>query len=116
MNQRSNKPGRSSRLRYGARVGVALAGLVTALVAARAIDPTNNFAGSGGVGSLGAECTCANGQPDCDSATGQCASGLSCMRTDNGGNICTHACPCPLNYVCKAAGVPGARLACFKQP
>lgn len=88
-----------------------------ALVAGCAIDPTDGIAGSRGpVGSLGSECTCSNGQADCDSAQGQCQQGLSCMRTDSGKQVCTHGCPCPLNFVCKAAGVPGARLACFKQP
>ena len=88
-----------------------------ALVTGCAIDPTEGIAGSRGpVGALGSECTCSNGQADCDSAQGQCQQGLSCMRTDSGNQVCTHGCPCPLNYVCKAAGVPGARLACFKQP
>ena len=87
-----------------------------ALVSGCAIDPTEGIAASRGpVGSLGAECHCSTGQADCDGDQGQCQEGLSCMRTDSGKQVCTHACPCPLNYVCKAAGVPGARHACFKQ-
>jgi hypothetical protein len=88
-----------------------------ALVVGCAIDPTDGIAASRGpVGSLGSECSCSNGQADCDGAQGQCQPGLSCMKTDNGNQVCTHACPCPINYVCKAAGLPGSRLACFKQP
>jgi hypothetical protein len=88
-----------------------------ALLAACAVDPTNGLGASlGPSGSLGSECVCSNGQADCDGAQGQCQPGLECMKTDLGGQVCTKACPCPLNYVCKAAGVPGARLACFKQP
>ncbi|MBX3202334.1 MAG: hypothetical protein KF850_08460 [Labilithrix sp.] len=91
--------------------------VVSALVAGCAVDPTDGIAASRGpVGSLGASCRCSNGQPDCDGDQGQCQEGLSCMRTDSGNQVCTQACPCPLNYICKAAGVPGARLACFKQP
>ena len=90
---------------------------LVALVAGCAIDPTDGIAGSRGpVGSLGSECSCSNGQADCDGDQGQCQQGLSCMKTDRGNQVCTQACPCPFNYVCKAAGVPGARLACFKQP
>jgi hypothetical protein len=96
-----------------ATAGFALAAL--GLVVACGIDPTSGVAGSGGFGSLGTECTCANGRADCEGVTGQCATGLSCMKSDFGPQYCTHACPCPLNYVCKAANVPGARLACFKQ-
>jgi hypothetical protein len=71
---------------------------------------------SGPAGSLGAACSCPNGQPDCDGDQAQCQQGLSCVKGDDGKQICTRACPCPLNYVCKAAGLPGSRLACFKQP
>ncbi len=95
---------------------VALA-FACALGTACAIDPTDGIAGSRGpAGSLGSECTCPNGQADCDGNQSQCQSGLSCLRTDSGNQICTQNCPCPLQYVCKSAGVPGARLACFKRP
>lgn len=88
-----------------------------ALLAACAVDPTDGLAPSRGpVGALGAECVCSNGQADCDGNQGQCQAGLSCMKTDQGNQVCTHACPCPANFVCRLAGVPGARLACFKQP
>ncbi len=96
---------------------VTFAALGVALVSACAIDPTNGISASRGpTGSLGAECRCSNGQADCDGDQGQCADGLSCVRTDSGSQICTHACPCPINFVCRAAGVPGSRLSCFKQP
>jgi hypothetical protein len=96
-----------------------VAGLFVALVAVVAgcaIDATDVIAGSGPSGSLGSECKCGNGQADCDGAQGQCQPGLSCVKGDNDKQVCTQGCPCPLNYICKAARVPGARLSCFKQP
>lgn len=82
-----------------------------------ALDPTDGSVKSGGVGALGTKCACLNGQADCDSTNSGCASGLRCTAQDLGGdNVCTTDCPCPLQYVCKAAGIPGQRLACFKSP
>lgn len=96
------------------------AGLVLAFAAVTgcAVDPTDVIAGSGPSGGLGSPCTCGNGAADCDGAQGQCQSGLSCVKGDNDKQICTQPCAgvCPINFVCKAARVPGARLACFKAP
>ncbi len=82
-----------------------------------AVDPTSGISASRGpVGSLGAECRCSTGQADCDGDQGQCQDGLVCRTDDSGKQACTHDCPCPLNFVCKAAGLPGQRLSCWKQP
>jgi hypothetical protein len=72
-------------------------------------------------GALGDTCSCGNGQPDCDANQSQCQQGLVCLKGDTGVQTCTRQCgiavvgACPANYICKAANVPGARLACFKQ-
>lgn len=105
-------------MKHAVSRSIVVTGLVLAFAAVTgcAVDPTDVIAGSGPVGGLGSPCTCSNGAADCDSAQGQCQPGLSCVKGDNDKQICTQGCPCPLNYICKAARVPGARLACFKQP
>jgi len=86
-----------------------------AVMSACAVDPTNGIAGSGAVGSLGSECRCPDGSPECNSVQGQCLSGMTCSKLDSGDQICTHECPCPLNFICRALGVPGQRSGCVKQ-
>src|SRR5688572_15626816 len=85
-----------------------------------ALDGGNPSTGPNG--GLGDTCSCGNGQPDCDAAQSQCQSGLVCLKGDTGVQTCTRNCvpgavvgACPGNFICKAANVPGARLACFKQ-
>jgi hypothetical protein len=96
---------------------VSLLATAFVVVTGCAIDPSGGIAASRGpTGALGARCSCPGSQPDCDGDQGQCNEGLSCMRDDAGNQVCTQGCPCPFNYICKAAGVPGARLSCFKQP
>jgi len=96
----------------------------TALVALSGctVSPLDGGNPSGGPnGALGDTCSCGNGQPDCDSNQSQCQSGLVCLKGDTGVQTCTKNCvlnivgACPGNYICKAANVPGSRLACFKQ-
>lgn len=92
-------------------------GVVAVVVAACGLDPTDGSVKSGPEGALGTKCSCLNGQADCNSTNSGCQSGLTCTAQDLGGdNVCTTDCPCPLNYVCRAAGVPGQRMACFKSP
>ena len=87
-------------------------------VAACSVDAIDGVGPArGGTGAIGDECSCANGQADCDGSQAVCQQGLSCVRADSGGrNTCTRACPCPLGFLCRAAAIPGARLACFKTP
>ena len=107
-----------TRLSVRFLVVTALAGAV-ALVSACAIDPTQDPQ-SGPSGAIGTTCTCPTGQADCDGTQGQCHDGLVCRRVDNGRQICTHDCGtgllgCPVNYLCKAAGIVGGRLSCVPE-
>ena len=91
--------------------------LVTILCAsACSLDATQGAAGtSGPVGSLGSGCQCPKSQSDCDGASGGCQNGLICAKGDvsTTEQICTQACPCPVNFVCRAVGSLGGRFLCF---
>lgn len=79
------------------------------------IDPLDGAAGSRGpTGSLGTQCSCGNGQPDCDGSQAGCETGLVCARASAGAQqVCTRNCPCPLDFVCQGIGVTGSRALCF---
>jgi hypothetical protein len=80
------------------------------------LDATKGAGGSQGpAGSLGSGCQCPSSQNDCDAANGGCQTGLICAKGDvsSSEQICTQGCPCPINFVCRAAGALGGRLLCF---
>lgn len=72
-------------------------------------------ASRGPVGSLGSGCTCPASQSDCSGENGGCQTGLVCAKGDvsTTEQICTQACPCPIDFVCRAAGNLGGRFLCF---
>lgn len=102
----------------GMAVTVSLAAVFAVVVPGCSVDAIDGAAGTrGGAGSLGDACVCANGEADCDGSQAGCQQGLSCVRGDQSGrNTCTVGCPCPIGFLCRAAAIPGARLACFKTP
>lgn len=82
------------------------------------LDATQGAGGSSGpTGSVGSSCTCPASQKECDGSNGGCQPGLICTSGDvsSSQQVCTQACPCPLNFVCKAVTHLGGRLLCFKE-
>ena len=82
------------------------------------LDATQGAGGSTGpAGGIGSECHCTASQKECDGSNGGCQAGLICTSGDvsSSQQFCTQPCPCPLHFVCKAAGQLGGRLLCFKE-